>query len=532
MDINWMVDSPFDALPVGDRRATALSVDGRDSITYAELRERRDRFARVLVEAGVVPGDRVGILLLNSLDYVALYFAIARVGAVAVRLNFRLAPAELSYIIGDSGCSVLFLHSSRAPQLEPIRRDVPVRRWFCVPDGPTVPPWAEVPGLDEGLDTDLPRPEGADMLMLMYTSGTTGQPKGSVWTHDNALWFASMQATMWGYGSETVAMTTGPLYHAGAFEDLLLPALLVHGTAVMLSSTAMTTERIVDSVRRAGVTHALLYPFLLYGLLRKADLDPGDLGSLRRILCGGDPVQPWALQELIQRFPAIALQQGYGLTEGGALSTVLDHRETLAHPDSVGRPIPLTQVRTIGPGGDPAAPDEVGEVWVRSPAISGTYWNKPEESRQTFIDGWCRTGDLGRITPDGFLVLAGRAKDMIRSGGENIYPAEVEAVLAVDPDVVGVAVIGVPDTRYIEVGCAVVRASGVAGADLEQRLRALAAQRLARYKCPRYYVFVDELPVNASGKLEKRILRERYAGLGRADQSQPCQARLKGAGRV
>ncbi len=527
MDINWIVDSPSEALPVGDARAAALSIDVRDSLTYAELRGRRNGFVRVLLDAGVSRGDRVGIMLLNSLDYVALYFAIARLGAVAVRLNFRLAPAELSYIVGDAGCSVVFLHASRAAQIEPIRTEVPVAAWFCLPDGPATPPWARQPELIEGAEVDLPRPAGSDILMLMYTSGTTGRPKGSVWTHDNAMWFANMQAAMWGYGGATVAMTTGPLYHAGGFDDLLLPALFVHATAVMLSSTGMSTERIVDAIRRAGVTHALLYPFLLYDLLRKDDLDPTHLASLRRVLCGGDTVQPWALQEFARRFPDIALQQGYGLTEGGALSTVLDHRETLAHPDSVGRPLPLTSVRTVGSTGTPCAPDEVGEVWVRSPAVSGTYWNNAEASRETFVDGWCRTGDLGRITDDGFLVLRGRAKDMIRSGGENIYPAEIEAVLAEHPEVGAVAVIAVPDEKYIEVGCAVIRAADTLGPEPERRLETFAAQRLARYKCPRYYIFVDELPVNASGKVQKRILRERYAHLGTAPA-----ARNEGASRV
>jgi fatty-acyl-CoA synthase len=515
MDINWILDSPCEAAPVGDRHATALSIDGRESLTYEQLRERRDRFLKALLDAGVQPGDRVGIMLLNSLDYVALYFAIARIGAVAVRLNFRLAPAELSYIIGDSGCSVLFLHSSRLQQLEPIRHEVPVRVWFYLPDSDSavMPAWAQRPDLEVGFDGELPRPRGTDPLMLMYTSGTTGRPKGSLWTHENALWFANMQATMWSYTSSTVAMTTGPLYHAGAFEDLLLAALFAHGTAVMLSSTGLTTERIVDTVRRIGVTHALLYPFLLYDLLRKEDLNPEDLATLRRMLCGGDPVQPWALREVVERFPGIALQQGYGLTEGGALSTVLEAHETLAHAESVGRPIPLTQVRTVRETGETAEPDEIAEVWVRSPAISGIYWNKPDATRETFVDGWCRTGDLGRITPDGYLVLHGRAKDMIRSGGENIYPAEIEAVLSDHPDVAAIAVVAVPDEKYLEVGCAVVVASGSADG-LEQRLRDLAGERLAGYKCPRYYIFVDELPVNPSGKVQKRILRERYASVG------------------
>jgi fatty-acyl-CoA synthase len=519
MDVNWIVDSPFEELPDGDRDATAISVDGEESLTYGDLWRRRNQFVYLLREAGVEPGNRVAIMLLNSLDYIALYFAIARIGAIAVRLNFRLTPAELSYIINDSGPSLVVFHSSRTSQLEPIRDSLSVRRWHCLPDSDIpVPGWAEPLDLDStpADEPQLPRPAGTDPVMLMYTSGTTGRPKGAVWTHDNSLWTASLQANQWGYSSETVAMTSGPLYHVGALEAMFLPALLVHGTGVITSSGGMTIERIVATVRKTGVTHALLYPFALYDLLRKPDLDPADLSSLRVIVCGGDVVQPWAFRAMDEKLPGIELQQAYGITEGGSICAALDYGARHAHPDSIGRPLPLTQIRTMLDTGKPAGPDEVGEVWVRSPAVSGMYWNLPNESRETFVDGWCRTGDLGRVTPDGFLVLTGRSKDMIRSGGENVYPAEIEAVLSDHPDVAAIALVGVPDAKYLEVGCAVVQPanSTVVVSELEESLRSLAATKLARYKCPRYYLFVAELPVNPAGKVQKRVLRERAAYLG------------------
>jgi fatty-acyl-CoA synthase len=519
MDINWIVDSPFEALPVGDPQATAISLDGRESLTYAQFRDRRNQYARLLREAGVERGDRVGILLLNSLDYVVTYFAIAHVGAIAVRLNFRLSAPELEYILNDSGCTALFFHSSRTEQLSPIRADVPVRRWFCLPDGDVpAPDWSEQPDIaaQPSDDLDLPRPAGNDPVMLMYTSGTTGRPKGSVLTHDNSLWTASNQANKLRYTPETVAMTTGPLYHAGAFETMFLGALLLHGTGVITSSGGLTIERIIAAIRDAGVTHILLYPFALYDLLRKTDLDPADLASLRVIMCGGDVVQPWALKAVDDKLPNVELVQGYGLTEAGSVVAVLDHEHRLEHPSSTGRPIPLTQIRTMLPSGKQAGPNEVGEVWVRSPSISGMYWNRPEESRETFVDGWCRTGDLGRVTPDGFLELTGRLKDMIRSGGENIYPAEVEGVISEHPDVAAIALVAVPDPKFLEVGCAVVKSTDptIDHSELEARLRTFATERMARYKCPRYYVFVDEMPLNAAGKVQKNLLRDRYASLG------------------
>jgi fatty-acyl-CoA synthase len=297
---------------------------------------------------------------------------------------------------------------------------------------------------------------------------------------------------------------------------MFLSALLLHGTGVITSSGGLTIERIVNAIRDVGVTHVLLYPFALYDLLRKDDLDVADLASLKVIMCGGDVVQPWALKAVDAKLPAVELLQGYGLTEAGSLIAVLDHEYRLQHPTSTGRPIPLTQIRTMLPGGEQAGPNEVGEVWVRSPAISGVYWNLPDESAETFVDGWCRTGDLGRVTLDGFLELTGRLKDMIRSGGENIYPAEVEAVISEHPQVAAVALVAVPDPKFLEVGCAVVKLADPQAdpAEVEQTLRAYVNEQLARYKCPRYYAFVDEIPLNAAGKVEKKLLRERYATLG------------------
>ncbi|NGP07755.1 long-chain fatty acid--CoA ligase [Rhodococcus sp. 14C212] len=516
MDINHIVDSPFRALPRGDQDAPALSIDGTEWWSYADLRDRRDRYIKVLLDAGVTPADRVGMILVNCLDYVALYFAIARIGAIAVRLNFRLAPAELSFLVEDSGSTVVFFHSSRTQQLEPIHEDLSVRSWFCLRDDETaVPEWAQAPDLDspaDGID-DLPRPSGADPVMIMYTSGTTGRPKGAVWTHDNAMWFATIQAMQWGFTRRTVTMTTGPLYHAGAFECFTLPALMVYGRAVIMSSGGMSAQRIADTIAAAQVSDALLYPFLIYDLLALGPDRLRTLGSLKLVMSGGDPLQAWAIEALTEHLPNVELNKGFGLTEGGGQSAVLTQEFSRSHADTVGRPLPLTEIRVVGIDGSDTAPDEVGEIWVRSPAVSGVYWNRPEATKETFVDGWCRTGDLGRVTSDGFLLVSGRSKDMIRSGGENIYPAEIEGVLARHPDVGAVAVVAVPDSKYLEVGCAVVVPADddKPQDELESALREWAATHLARYKCPRHYVFVDELPVSPSGKVLKRVLRDTYA---------------------
>ena len=336
MDVNHILDSPFRALPRGDKDAAALSIDGDPAWTYRELRDRRDRYVRVLTDAGVTNGDRVGMILTNSPDYVALYFAIARIGAIAVRLNFRLAPAELAFLIEDSGSEVVIFHSSRTDQLDPVHADLPVRTWFCLEDDETpVPEWAVEPDLAcprRGRRRPSCDPSGTDPAMIMYTSGTTGRPKGSVWTHDNAMWFATIQTMQWGFTPTPSTMTTGPLYHAGAFECFTLPALMVYGKAVIMSSGGMSAQRIAGTIATAQVTDALLYPFLIYDLLALGTDELRKLDTLTLIMSGGDPLQPWAIEALSEHLPQVVLNKGFGLTEGGAQSAVLEQQFSRSHP--------------------------------------------------------------------------------------------------------------------------------------------------------------------------------------------------------
>jgi len=522
MNLSWLVDEPHRRLATGDPEACALSAEGMERWSYRDLRDHADRYAKGLQDLGVVTGDRVGILLLNSLEYWATYFGILKLGAIAVRLNFRLAPAELQYVLSDSGCKVLCFHARFGTRLEPIRPEVPVQAYVVFQEaGGDGPDWAlSSKAWEEGDPVGI-SPAASNMsdpAMLMYTSGTSGQAKGALWTHGNTLWFAVMQALKWGFSPGTVAMTTGPFYHVGAFEDLLLPALLSRGSAVFLGSGGFSIERALTVMEKERVTDILLYPFMLYELVRYSNLEQHDLSRLKRIVSGGDPLMPWAVEAVRERLPGVELVQAYGLTEGGAISTCLDDAYAAVHPDSVGRPLPLTSVSVVREDGSEAEPGEVGEVMVCSPSVSAGYWNQPNATRETFVDGWCRTGDLGRVTDDGFLVLTGRKKDMIRSGGENIYPAEVERVLTDHPVVMEAAVIAVPDEKFLEVGCAVVVLEAGVLVD-DEELLGYCRSYLASYKVPRYVVRVDQLPRNLSGKVTKYALRERYRQIGREPQS-------------
>jgi fatty-acyl-CoA synthase len=513
MDVGWITAAPGAQIPTGDPEKVAFSLEREERTTYGGLAVLQNRYANALLERGVERGDRVGILLLNSLDYAALYFAIARIGAVAVRLNTRLTSEELRFALDDSEASVLCGTVELLERIEPVRGELSVREYIAFGAGER-PRWASDGGKfmsHSEAEPPVERPQGSDPLMLMYTSGTTGFPKGAVWTHDTALGCLIAQALELRLDESTVMMTTGPLYHAGAWEALLLPTLMRQGRAVATRSGGFDIARVVEVIAAEGVTDVMLYPFMLYDLMRLPDLDAERLPSLRCIFTGGDSILTWALEAAQERFPDVLIRQGYGLTEG-TQSTFLDHEAGLRHPDSIGRPFPLKEVKVVDPEGADTAPGEAGEILIRGPGTAEAYWRRPEETEATFGSGWLRTGDVGRVD-DGLLFLAGRQKDMIRSGGENISPAEVEKVLVSHTRIADAAVVAVPDPRWLEVGCAVIvleAGAEVSDAEVIEHCRG----QLAGYKCPKHVVRLEELPRNSSGKVLKAELRERYRPLG------------------
>lgn len=513
MDVNWITAAPGTQIPTGDPDKVAFSLEREERTTYGGLAVLQNRYANALLELGVERGDRVGILLFNSLDYAALYFAIARIGAVAVRLNTRLTSEELRFALDDSEASVLCGSVELLERIEPVREHLSVREFIAFGAGERLL-WARDGGTFMGFPESEPpveRAQGPDPLMLMYTSGTTGFPKGTIWTHDTALGCLVAQALELRLDPSTVMMTTGPLYHAGAWEALLLPTLMRGGRAIATRSGGFDIERVVEVMAAESVSHIMVYPFMLYDLMRMPGLDAERLPSLRCLFTGGDNILTWALEAAQERFPDVRVCQGYGLTEG-TQSTFLDHEAGLRHPDSIGRPFPLKEVKVVGADGVETAPGEPGEILIRGPGTAATYWRRPEETEKTFGSGWLRTGDVGRVEDD-LLFLAGREKDMIRSGGENISPAEVERVLVSHPAIADAAVVAVPDPKFLEVGCAViVLEDGVELSDAD--VTAHCRGELAGYKCPKHVTRLAELPRNSSGKVLKAQLRDRFRSLG------------------
>lgn len=328
------------------------------------------------------------------------------------------------------------------------------------------------------------------------------------------MWHAALQALHYGYDASTVTLTTGPLYHVGALENVTSACLFVHGHALLTPSGNFDSAAVLQDIERHGVTDLFAFPFMVSDVLHNRRAQNHDLSSLRRVICGGTGTPSWAARETERQMPGAKLLLGYGMTESGTNATIdpaLGLR-TADPVDAIGIPLAGYEVQVRNLEGSECEPGVDGEIFVRGPSVCIGYWRDEEATERTFGDGWCRTGDLGQVT-DGLLRITGRVKDMIRTGGENVYPAEVEAVLTVHKDILEAAVIGIPDARLEEAVCAVVlRREGATITDVE--VIDFVRDRLAGYKKPRHVVFVDDLPRNPSGKVLKYMLRDRYASLG------------------
>jgi long-chain acyl-CoA synthetase len=480
----------------------AISAGGRE-LTYLELHERSSRLAQALLSAGVGPGSRVAYLDRTAPEIVELLFATSKIGAVTVPLNWRLAARELAAIVEDARPPVLVTGEAYAEVARALQAPRTVvagedyERWLASHDA-----------VDPG-----GRGDAHDVVLQMYTSGTTGVPKGVLTTHRN-LAAAAETSPYWQFDGDTVSMTALPMFHIGGIGWAFLG--LWNGATTILVRD-FEPEAVLDALERQRVTNAVFVPTMLQLLTAVPGAVDRDYSALRSIAYGASPITTPVLKAALRTFRC-ALYGIYGLTEstGGVVQLdPEDHdpdgpREHLLR--AAGRPLPWVELRVVDPlTRDDCPAGAVGEVWLRAPNVMRGYHERPAETAAALTeDGWLRTGDGGYVDADGYLFLTDRVKDMIVSGGENVYPVEVEEALALHPDVADVAVIGVPDERWGETVKAVVIARQGTSPDPDE-LIAFARERLAGYKLPRSIDFVDELPRTPSGKVLKRDLRARYA---------------------
>ena len=490
-----------------------MLTEGSSTLSWDEVYQRSKRVAYALQRCGVGPGDRVAFLDRNGSEYFEVLFGCALLGAVSVAVNWRLAPMEIAAIIEDAGAPVLFYGPDYAATVKEVKSLVDsVHHWVALD---RFAEWRDGDGAVERDDPGFdPGPD--DPVVQLYTSGTTGLPKGAVISGRNISAILTEADRVFHIGADTVSLVAMPLFHIGG-TGWALAGMSRGGHSVILKDVDPTEAlRIIEAHR---ITETFVVPAVLMFLLATPTLADTDMSSLRTVFYGASPISE---DVLVRSMAALGCDfaQVYGLTETtGAITSLMpgDH-----DPDgprahllrSAGRPFDHVQLRIVDASGRDLPVGEVGEVWTRSDQNMLGYWNKPEETAATLTDdGWLRTGDAGWLDAEGYLFLHDRIKDMIVTGGENVYPAEVENALLAHPDVADAAVIGVPDNRWGEtVKAIVVRASGASAddGDLGAAIIAATRDRLAHYKCPTSVDFVDALPRNPSGKVLKRELRRPY----------------------
>ncbi len=482
---------------------------GDQSLSWADLRSRIDRVAAGLVAEGVQPGTRVAFLDKNHPACLEVAYGGALAGAVTTVVNWRLAPDEWHYVLDDSQAEVLFVGHEFAPAAEQLRDRLPRLEKVVVVGGDAdeYESWlaAQQPG------GALPKVSPDDVVLQLYTSGTTGFPKGVMLTHRNVAAHNAAALEVVAPSEDTVAMVPMPLYHVGGLAYALWN--LAAGARVVVVREPVPSV-LLDTLEKQGVTDTFIVPALIGVLLQDPSFPGRDLSGLRHLLYGASPMPGPLMQACLARFPGI-LGQVFGMTELSGAVTYLapeDHADE-AHPErllSAGRPYPGVEVRVVDTDGHDLPVGELGELWVRSKQCMAGYWRKEEATAETLVeDGWLRSGDIARLDDGGFVYLEDRLKDMVISGGENVYPAEVERVLLQHPSVADVAVIGVPDEKWGETVKAVVVPAPGATVDADE-LIALSRSQLAGYKRPTSVDVVEALPRNATGKVLRRELRAPY----------------------
>jgi acyl-CoA synthetase (AMP-forming)/AMP-acid ligase II len=498
-------------------RRTAVR-DLRRALSYADWERRANRLANAFAGLGLAQGDRVAIFAHNCLEWMELYAACAKSGVVAVPVNFRLTGPEVRHIVEDSGTAAVFVGADLVPVVESIRAELPLAPSAYVQIGGAL----LQPGYrayEDVVDSGSSRPPQArvrpeDTWTIMYTSGTTGRPKGAIRSHASYALFYLMNAVEFGFGRDDAGLLVMPLCHVNSvFYGFVFT--YVGGSVCIYDRRSFDPEHLLGTLARERITFTSLVPthFVMMLGLPAAVRARHDLRRVEKLLVSSAPARRETKLEIMECFPGSRLFEAYGSTEAG-LVTLLRPEQQFDKLGSIGREIVGTgRIRLLDGDGREVPEGEVGELFARTPTAFDGYWNRPDATAAAFRDGYCTAGDMARRDADGFYTLVDRKSNMIISGGEKVYPSEVEQVIAAHPDVRDVAVIGVPDPKWGEAVTAVVvprpGREPVAAAIIDH-----ARRQLAGYKCPRNVAVIaeEEMPRTATGKILHRVLRSRFAG--------------------
>ncbi|MGO9601139.1 MAG: acyl-CoA synthetase [Isosphaeraceae bacterium] len=490
-----------------DQVALVDAAATKGAITYRQWNATANRTAWLLRELQVVKGDRVAILAANCVEYLDLWFACGKLGAILQTLNWRLTSHELGVLVEEVQPRVIVYGREFASAVRQIRSTGKITLTGLALDA-SARAAADDHSLDERdrcapLAVSPLEMESDDPWVLCYTGGTTGSPKAAILTHGNIAWNAINTVASWGLRPDDVAVLNAPMFHTGGLNVFTAP--LVHIGGASIVCRGFDPDQVYDLLQDANVTLLFGVPTMFLALQQHPRWASADFSRLRLVISGGSPCPPAIFERFWER--GIPFKSGYGLTEAGPNTFWLPDQDVKRKAGSVGFPLFHVDVKIVDGQGETCPPDQVGELLIRGPHVCAGYWNRREESTRMLEDGWLHTGDLARCDAEGYHTIVGRLKDVIISGGENIYPAEVEAVLGLHPAVAEIALIGVPDEKWGQTPLALVVPKPGQRPTLED-LQAGCAGRLARYKLPRNMVLLDALPRTAAGKIDKVQLKK------------------------
>lgn len=477
------------------------------SFTYGEFNQRTRQIAGMLRNQGVCFGDRVGFLGFNQPAFLETMVASNVLGAIFVPLNFRLTGEELAFIVGDAGIHTLIVDAELFPIIDSVRDRLPCRQYLAVGEEVT-----GVESLEHALAAAEPIDEpvvvGAhDTLLIMYTSGTTGLPKGAMLTHGNFMWNNINAMFAMGVTRDDVTLSSAPLFHIGGLNTGVITSLQMGNPVVMVRN--FDPGEVLVLLEKHAVTHMFGAPAMFLFMAQHPAFDSTDLSAIKLLIAGGAPVPKSLLERYGER--GVCFSQGYGLTETAPFSAFLSPEKALDKLGSAGQPPVLSGIRIVDEDNRPVGPNERGEICLCGPNIMKGYWNRPEATAKAIdSEGWFHSGDVGYLDEDGYLYICDRVKDMVISGGENVYPAEVENVLFGHEAIAEVAIIGLADDKWGEAVTAIVALHPGQELSLEA-LRDFASNKLARYKLPLRLHIIDALPRNPAGKVLKFKLREMFS---------------------
>ena len=475
--------------------------------SFADLNERANRAANFLREKyDLQKGDRVSILAQNCLPYIDLLFGLGKIGVILAPLNWRLTAHELIYIVNDLDPKVLLCGPEYSSVLGEMRDELHVPHYISL-EGADVPDAAAYDTLLEhasAAEPERPSLSGEDGYCILYTSGTTGKPKGAVLPHRQVLWNSINTVVSWGLSENDVSPILTPMFHSGGLFVFLVPLFYIGGRIVLARN--FDPEESLKVIMDEKCSVILGVPTLFQVWMNSPIFKDADFSHVHFFISGGAPCPPKLIEDW-NRTKGVTMRQGYGLTEVGVNCFSMTDEDALRKAGTVGKPIFHSEMRLVDSEGNDVPQGETGELIIAGEHVCAGYWRNPEATAATIKNGWFHTGDMARQDEEGYFTIAGRYKDMIISGGENIYAAEVEAVFREHKAVADAALIGQPDEKWGEVGLMIVLLQPGASVIVDE-LKAHCGERLARYKIPKRIEFVDELPYSPYGKVMKAVLRE------------------------